>query len=74
MTTTDAKSTLSFNELRNLGTSRIGELSREITAIAKGIEDLDAALICSAERNIDELAVLVGAARRLSTLLDCEGK
>lgn len=72
MAITDTKSTGSFNDLRNAAVALIRTKSNEITALAEHIEQLDAALICGAERNVDELMALIGAAQRLSTLIDCE--
>ena len=45
-----------------------------ILSLATGIETLDAALMSSTERNVDELQSLVSAAGRLAALLRSEGQ
>lgn len=58
-------------KLRGRGFSVIRGLSDEITRIANGIEELDAALLANTScRSIDLQQNLVRAASRLSTLVD----
>ena len=45
-----------------------------ILSLATGIETLDAALMSSTERNVDEMQSLVSAAGRLASLLTVEGQ
>ena len=42
----------------------------EIVSLSSAIGDVDAALVASSERNLDEWQSLVSAARRLASLLD----
>ena len=60
--------------LRAEGFAHVRHHNAMVLSIATAIEQLDAALLSAAERNIDEQAALVTAARRLSTLLNSEGQ
>lgn len=69
--------TLSFESISRLegeAHARIRFLAAEIVNLSSAICDVDAALVASFERNIDEWQSLVTAAGRLAALLTVEGQ
>ena len=60
----------SISRLRPEAHATIRHHAAEIISLSSAIGDIDAALVASNERNLDEWQSLVSAARRLSSLVD----
>ena len=60
----------SISRLRSEAHATIRHHAAEIISLSSAIGDIDAALVASNERNLDEWQSLVSAARRLSSLVD----
>ena len=59
-----------INGLRHQAHGSIHAAADRINLLASAVEEVDAALLSASERNLDEQAALVNAARRLAGLLD----